>query len=237
MTERIQFAHDLHCRFEAPHRIVVDPDSRMTQLGLIPVCEPEHYFHFPSRVADSAANLTGLTQHWIEQKFGISGQAYIAPDPVAIEGKAPRAAVSLGVGENETKRIPGDFESQLLRALGEKFPTIWIDRGVGGEEARRVTAAAEASGWIDRVRFWEGSFAGFASLIAQSNLYVGYDSAGQHAAAAAGTPLISIFAGAPSERFRQRWSPQGPGRIHIIDADSPLSPAAVLDHFTEILGQ
>ena len=58
----------------------------------------------------------------------------------------PRAAVSLGVGENDSKRIGGDFEAQLIRALGEKYRTIWIDRGVGGEEARRVTAAAEASG-------------------------------------------------------------------------------------------
>jgi ADP-heptose:LPS heptosyltransferase len=164
----------------------------------------------------------------------VFGQAYIAPDPVPIEGEAPRVAGSLGVGDNDTKRVGADFESQLIRALGEKFRTIWIDRGVGGEEARRVTAAAEASGCIDRVRFWEGTFAGFASLIAQSDLYVGYDSAGQHAAAASGTPLISIFAGAPSDRFRQRWSPRGPGRIHVIEADS-LTPAAVLEQFKEAL--
>jgi ADP-heptose:LPS heptosyltransferase len=240
VIERIQFADDLRNRFEAPNRIVIDPDSRMTQLGLIPVCEPEYYFHFPSRTADSnpdsAANLTDLTQHWLQQNFDVFGQAYIAPDPVPIEGEAPRVAVSLGVGDNETKRVGADFESQLIRALGAGFRTIWIDRGVGGEEARRVTAAAEASGCIDRVRFWEGSFAGFASLIAQSDLYVGYDSAGQHAAAASGTPLISIFAGAPSDRFRQRWSPQGPGRIHVIEADS-LTPAAVLEQFKETLTQ
>jgi ADP-heptose:LPS heptosyltransferase len=105
---------------------------------------------------------------------------------------------------------------------------------VGGEEARRVTAAAEASGSIDRVRFWEGSFAGFASLIAQCVLYVGYDSAGQHAAAAAGVPLISIFAGAPSERFRQRWSPAGPGRIQIVEADS-LTPWECIEKFRALL--
>jgi ADP-heptose:LPS heptosyltransferase len=198
----------------------VDPDSRMTQLGLIPVCAPEHYFHFPSRMADSAANLTELTQAWLFETFGESGEAYIATPRVPIEGDAPRTTVSLGVGDNETKRVHGDFEAQLIRALGEKFRTIWIDRGVGGTESARVTAAAEASGCIDRIRFWEGSFAGFASVISQSDLYTGYDSAGQHAAAATGTPLITIFAGAPSERFRQRWSPLGPGPIRIIEADS-----------------
>jgi Glycosyltransferase family 9 (heptosyltransferase) len=224
VSTRLQFAHDLRRQIDGPNRIVVDPDSRMTQLGLIPVCAPEHYFHFPSRTADSAPNLTELTQAWLLETFPqseeASGDAYIATPRVPIEGDAPRATVSLGVGDNETKRVHGGFEAQLIRALGEKFRTIWIDRGVGGSESARVTAAAEASGCIDRIRFWEGSFAGFASLISQSDLYAGYDSAGQHAAAATGTPLITIFAGAPSERFRQRWSPHGPGRIRIIDAES-----------------
>jgi Glycosyltransferase family 9 (heptosyltransferase) len=239
VTSRLQFAHDLRRQIDGPNRIVVDPDSRMTQLGLIPVCAPEHYFHFPSRTAFSlplapepaflsrdregavrSGNLTELTQAWLLETFGHSGEAYIATPLIPIEGDAPRASVSLGVGDNETKRVHGDFEAQLIRALGEKFRTVWIDRGIGGSESTRVTAAAEASGCLDRIRFWEGSFAGFASLISQSDLYAGYDSAGQHAAAATGTPLITIFAGAPSERFRQRWSPHGPGHIRMIEADS-----------------
>lgn len=230
VSRRIEFARDLRKRLEGPNRIVVDPDSRMTQLGLIPVCEPEHYFHFPSRVSDTANNLTELTQNWLRETFGESGRAYIAPYRVMVQGDAPNAAVSFGVGENDSKRIGGNFEARLIRALAEKYRTIWIDRGVGGEEARRVTAAAEASEVIDRIRFWEGSFAGFASIISQCDLYVGYDSAGQHAAAAAGVPLISIFAGAPSERFRQRWSPAGPGRIQVLDTDS-LTPDACLEQF------
>jgi ADP-heptose:LPS heptosyltransferase len=236
VSRRIKFAHELRREMEGPRRIVVDPDSRITQLGLIPVCEPLSYFHFPSRTADSAGNLTELTQRWLEDVFGESGHAYIAPEAVRVEGNAPRAAVSFGVGENESKRIGGDFESEVLRALGERFETIWIDRGVGGEEARRVTAAAEASGCSACIRFSEGSFAEFASVIAQSDLYVGYDSAGQHAAAAANVPLISLFAGAPSERFRQRWSPAGSGRIHVIAADS-LSPVACLKRFLGILSE
>ncbi len=215
-------------RSKGPNRIVVDPDSRMTQLGLIPVCEPEHYFHFPSRTADSAAKSHRTDTKLASRNIRRIGQrVYRAASRSPSKAIAPRATVSLGVGDNETKRIHGDFEAQLIRALGETFRTIWIDRGVGGEEALRVTAAAEASGCIDRIRFWEGSFAGFASLIAQSDLYAGYDSAGQHAAAASGTPLITIFAGAPSERFRQRWSPRGPGRIRVIEADS-LTPDACL---------
>jgi ADP-heptose:LPS heptosyltransferase len=234
VSRRIEFAHYLQHRLAGRNRIVVDPDSRMTQLGLIPVCEPESYFHFPSRTADSSHNLTELTQHWLKELFGESGQAYIAPNPVQMEGNSPRAAISFGVGENESKRIGGDFEAQVIHALGEKFRTVWIDRGVGGEEARRVTAAAEASGCMERIRFWEGSFAGFASLIAQCDFYTGYDSAGQHAAAASGVPLVSFFAGAPSGRFRQRWSPSGPGRVHVIEVDS-LTSQACLERFRALL--
>ncbi len=233
VSARLAFAQELRHRLEVRNRIVIDPDSRMTQLGLVPVCEPEHYFHFPSRAANSSANLTCLTNDWLVKTFGQAGDAYIAPELVNLESISPRVAISLGTGGNENKRIAGDFEIQLIRLLAEKFRSIWIDRGAGGEEARRVTAAAAASGCSDCVHFWEGSFAGFASVIAQSELYVGYDSAGQHAAAASGTPLISIFAGAPSDRFLQRWSPQGPGRIDIINADL-LTPAECLEKFTAL---
>jgi ADP-heptose:LPS heptosyltransferase len=223
VSRRIEFAYELRARLNTPNSIVIDPDSRLSQLGLIPLCDPARYFHFPSRTADSADNLTELTQHWLENTFGQSGSACIAPARVEIDGDAPRAAISFGVGENESKRVPGDFESQAIRVLAEKFRTLWIDRGAGGKEAARVTAAVEASGCADRVRFWEGSFAGFASIISQCDLYLGYDSAGQHAAAALGVPLITIFKGAPSARFRQRWAPCGPGRIDILDADARLS--------------
>ncbi len=230
VSVRLEFADDLRRKLRGSHRIVIDPDSRMTQLGLVPVCELQHAFHFPSRTAHWADNLTTLTEHWVRETFQVTGQAYVKPHPVRIDGASPRAAVSLGVGENDTKRVEGDFEAQMIRKLGERFRTIWIDRGVGGEEALRVTAAARASGVADRVRFCEGSFAAFVSVVMQCDFYAGYDSAGQHAAAAAGVPLISIFAGAPSGRFRERWTPCGPGPVHIIDATA-LDPSACLARF------
>jgi len=51
-------------------------------------------------------------------------------------------------------------------------------------------------------------------------LYVGYDSAGQHVAAAAGIPLISIFAGFPVPRMFDRWRPITPA-AHIVRVDRP----------------
>lgn len=231
VSARLDFAHALRSKLKGENYIVIDPDSRMTQLGLIPVCQPENYFHFPSRTAGSGMdNLTDLVSQWLPSTFGVSEPAYIAPRKVPAPGAGRRAAVSLGVGENESKRVGGDFEMVLIEVLGMYYETICVDRGVGGEEARRVTAAVEASFVADRVRFWEGGFAGFASIISQSDLYVGYDSAGQHAAAAAGVPLISVFAGAPSERFLRRWTPAGHRNIVRIAADG-LAPEAVLEEF------
>ena len=235
VSARLEFAHHLRGRLEGPNRIVVDPDSRMTQLGLIPACEPEHYFHFPSRTADadSTDDLSRIARRWFRQQFGESNTAqwsYIAPQPVDIASSKPWATVSLGVGGNDTKRVNGDFEARLIRALAERYATVWVDRGAGGEEARRVTAAVDASGLADRVRYWEGSFAGFASVISQSDLYVGYDSAGQHAAAASGVQQITVFAGAPSRRFEQRWAPYGAGKQVMIraDGDEPETVYAAL---------
>ena len=74
--------------------------------------------------------------------------------------------------------------------------------------------------------FWDGSFAGFAHIIAGSSLYVGYDSAGQHVAAACGVPLISIFAGFPAPRMFYRWRPTGP-RATVIRVDQP-DPVEIL---------
>jgi ADP-heptose:LPS heptosyltransferase len=57
-------------------------------------------------------------------------------------------------------------------------------------------------------------------MIAASRLYVGYDSAGQHVAAALGVPLISVFAGAANERMRARWTPHAAGPCWVFDADN-----------------
>lgn len=235
MAQRMAFAAHLRQRLSTPNSIVIDPDSRMTQLGLIPAAEPALYFHFPSRSAGvDTTNLSQLLSEWLNKTFVAKGNAWIAPTPVVIDGERPIAALSLGVGENESKRLGVAFEARMIAAIAKRFRTVHIDRGMGGEEARRVTEAAGRSGAVDQVRFREGSFADFASVIQQSDFYAGYDSAGQHAAAAAGTPLITVFAGAPSERFRKRWSPWS-ANAHVIDADA-APPEACLEALRSLLG-
>lgn len=188
--------------------IVLDPDSRLTQLGLLPVCAEDRYFFFESRSygGDSNLALPELASRWCEEVLGVAGQPYLA---LRKPGVAPaRATVSLGVGENPAKRVADPFEAELLRLLPDD---TLIDQGAGGEEQERVRRAARAP-----QRLFQGGFAEFAALIAQSDRFVGYDSAGMHAAAALSVPLVCVFAGAVSNRMFERWKPTGPAPCHVI---------------------
>ena len=226
LRERLAVLPELKALVGEPDSAVIDPDSRLTQLGLLPVCPEERHYLFESRAygGESERTLAELTAEWAAATFGIEGaRPYVAlSQRQQAEG---HFAVSLGVGENPAKRVPNPFEEELLSLLGTTGAPIWIDQGAGGEEAARVDRAIARSGV--RVKRWSGSFAGFASLIAAGRMYVGYDSAGQHVAAAAGVPLISIFAGFPSSRMFHRWKPQG-SHVRVIRVDCP-DPKATLE--------
>jgi ADP-heptose:LPS heptosyltransferase len=214
-------------RIEERGSIVIDPDSRLTQLGLVPVCPEESYYFFEGRAygADTDEPLGSLARRWIAETFGVpDARAWIAP--AAPPASAADVAVSLGVGENLAKGLPPEFEEHLLGALAGRGLEVVVDSGPGGEEQERVRRAIGAR--QDRIRMFEGSFAAFAGIIARSRLYVGYDSAGQHAAAACGVPLVTIFAGAPCPRFTARWRPTGPGPIEVIPA-ADRDPERVLE--------
>jgi ADP-heptose:LPS heptosyltransferase len=200
--------------------VVIDADSRLTQLGLLPVGDAARYHLFDSRSygAESDASLPDLAARWSAETFGIAdARPWVAPVGGDIDLPRNYIAISLGVGENPAKRIADPFERDLLAMLGARGPLV-IDKGAGGEEAARVERAACGS-----ATFWEGSFAGFARIIAGSSLYVGYDSAGQHVAAACGVPLISVFAGWAAPRMLDRWRPKGT----VIRVEDP-DPAVVL---------
>jgi ADP-heptose:LPS heptosyltransferase len=224
LRERLAAGPELRAALAGvPDSIVIDPDSRLTQLGLLPVCPEERYYFFESRGygGDGDDPLPVLTRSWAEQTFGIpDARPFVAVGQNS--GLSKRGiAISLGVGENSAKRIEDPFESKLLALLAQTGETMTIDQGAGGEEADRVERAVAKSGAA--VEIWNGSFAGFASIIASSRLYVGYDSAGQHVAAACGTPLVSIFAGFPCPRMFARWRPAG----DVIRVDNP-DPERVL---------
>jgi hypothetical protein len=182
--------------------IVIDSDSRLTQLGLISICDERDYFFFPSR-AYAGERLPDIAAAWAHEVFGVEGaKPYIAPLP----STEPLAdiTVSLGVGENPAKRFDESFEHALLRTLAETGASVLVDKGGSAEESARVERAV-----LPGMRTHEGAFAPFAAQIARSKCYVGYDSAGGHVASACGIPLISIAKGFVSERAAARWRPNG----------------------------
>jgi len=230
LRERLAAWPELCEGLAQPDSIVIDPDSRLTQLGLLPVCPDARYYFFESRAygGDGDDPLPVLARQWAEQTFGIPDARPFVAVEHASGGSQSGIAISLGVGENPAKRIADPFEAELLTLLAQSGLLMAIDQGAGGEEAARVERAAAASG--AQVERWRGSFAGFASIIAGSRLYVGYDSAGQHVAAACGVPLISVFAGFSCARMFARWRPVG----RVIRVEDP-DPGRVLEQVRLIL--
>jgi ADP-heptose:LPS heptosyltransferase len=241
VRDRLAPMRELKRVLATPNSIVIDPDSRLTQLGLLPVCPEESYYFFESRAYGSEGDnaLPVLAARWAQETFGISDATpWIAPKPaesIKIHGR-PFVTISFGVGENPDKRIADPFEAELVgHAARNAF--ILIDEGAGGEEAERVQRAISKSGApAKRVRTFRGSFGTFASAIAHSDLYIGYDSAGQHVAAACGVPLLSIFAGFASPRMFARWRPSGKGKIEVICVTGQ-TPAELIQQCGEFLRQ
>jgi ADP-heptose:LPS heptosyltransferase len=193
---------------------VIDPDSRLTQLGLLPVGRNYLFFESRSYGGDGEESLSALTARWCRATLETDGAPYFAGE-AAPPFERPTIAISLGTGENPHKRLADPFEARLMAQMAQTGVAIWIDSGAGGEESDRVAKATQG---VDH-RLWQGSFAGFAAIIANSNLYLGYDSAGQHVAAACGVPQICVFAGEPCARMFHRWRPSGHDRIRLIRAN------------------
>jgi ADP-heptose:LPS heptosyltransferase len=235
LRERLGVTEELKAlMLAAPDYVVIDPDSRLTQLGLLPVCPEDRYHLFESRAygGEDDRPVSELAATWAAETIGVTGvKPYIAL------GAAPRRgeyiAASLGVGDNPAKRVPDPFEEELLKLLAATGRKLLIDKGAGGEEAERVEGAVRRAG-IEPIT-WEGSFAGFASIIAGARLYVGYDSAGQHVAAACGIPQIDIFAGFPCPRMFARWRPAGE-HSHAIRVERP-DPEEILARVRETLSK
>jgi hypothetical protein len=251
--------------------LVVDPDSRLTQLGLLPVVlDDRNYFFFESRTYEnlSAAPLSQLTATWAYEVFGTLANltpTLALPQKYAVFGRALRecfcgvedwlVTVSWGVGGNARKRLDAAFETELLLKLldgarvsargeeihGAELPACKVVLDKGGDEIERAQTnqlleqlraqgkqvvelnEANVSATFTRGRFaadvvaWEGGIGSLAGLIAASNAYVGYDSAGQHLAGALGTPTVTLFVNGNVPLFAARWRPAGLGKLAVVN--------------------
>lgn len=231
LRDRLAAYEPLLRALESPKSLLLDPDSRLTQLGLLPVCDASRHHLFESRSygGETDAPLSELTQHWVAETLGLDdAEPYLYPRFHYDFGEARVITSSLGVGENPAKRLPDPFEEGLVSCLADHGGQVFIDSGApNSEEADRVHCALGALGEHGgRVGVHSGSFASFAAMVARSSLYVGYDSACQHVAAALGVPLVTVFAGYVSERMFARWSPCGPGPKTVLKVPAgPIDPA------------
>ncbi|SPD72236.1 hypothetical protein PITCH_A1260059 [uncultured Desulfobacterium sp.] len=155
--------------------ILVDPDSRLSQLGVLPVIGDENHLFFNSRGKDSypkKMSISELTNHWLDMVFGESRFCYPMVwlqkkdlDRAALFTDGLRAAgcnriivINFGVGGNSRKRLGEDFERLLISKLLEEPNTVIIlDKGFGEEELKRT---ARLMGSFDSYQRMDTSFDG-----------------------------------------------------------------------------
>src|SRR5262245_26792535 len=243
--------------------LLIDPDSRLTQLGLLPLIKDErNYLFFESRsyqgrtsAIRNPQSIGQLASCWANEVFGATGESFpyvalpsehrdfgrLVVEKLRRAGASRVTVVSLGVGGNQSKRVSEEYEIETVNRLIKDSKLI-LDKGATGEEREqidRVVATLRAAGRavveidergranaiaVEKIEAdtvtWDGSLGPFAGLIAAGDRYVGYDSAGQHIAAALRIPTLTIFVNTSSPTFAERWRPYGPGVIEVLNVES-----------------
>ncbi len=252
--------------------LLFDPDSRLTQLGLLPLLDDRSTCYFPSRSwqpgPGESGCLSSLTSQWLNRL--LDEKEEIPPYLVLhneghgyntfCQGLKARGCrfimvMNLGVGNNPCKKIARQFENQLVMKLIREPGTILIlDRGHGSKESRQtdaILALARKNGiktgsltaedipaatpsFTHGILSFDGSIDALGKMICAADCFVGYDSCGQHLAAATGTPAVIIFAGAPSSRFIERWAPAVDSNITIEIQPAQTSPDALQSLITTV---
>lgn len=154
--------------------LVLDPDSRLTQLGVLPLVPDRNYRFFNSRGKQGyplKGSISELANLWLDNLFrdNVLGhgafsypQVWLDAQELAVARQlrerlcaaGPRRVITLnlGVGGNMRKRVPGDFEAQLvLSLLQEPDTVVLLDMGFGDEELGRslaILAAASTAGVV-----------------------------------------------------------------------------------------
>jgi ADP-heptose:LPS heptosyltransferase len=207
-----------------------------------------------------------LAVHWLTQALGCEDAADVRPRLALSPSYLARAAAivrtvrqrtpfvvaaNLGVGGNPRKRIPGEFELNVVRALLSEGSAVILDHGAGEDEVRvqAIVAAVRRDGRSVHeiagsdfssaaaadcdVLAYRGPVGPFAALTGASDLYVGYDSAFQHIAAAQGVSVVDIFVDPPNPVFPRRWRPHSSAGVTVIDTAFDDSQNASVDRVAD----
>ena len=158
LSERLRswLALDRELRELSPD-LVISPDSRIDQLGLLPLAEEEAYRLWENTIPDGeASSLTTLLANWCSDTFGAAPacepQLWFDAATTRLRdqlhqafGSQPLMAVKLDHGGNPAKALPREAEVQLLRELRTQGWRILIDRGFGEEELANSDALIAAA--------------------------------------------------------------------------------------------
>lgn len=148
--------------------ILIDPDSRLSQLGVLPIIDLENYYFFDSRSAVSFAgnlSMAQLTNAWLNRiteseeyhhpKTWLSPsdlqQAQELVNRLRSRGARRLLVLNFGVGGNPRKKVGHRLERELLlNLLQEPDTVILLDKGAGEEELNSsdaLLAAVESEGY------------------------------------------------------------------------------------------
>jgi ADP-heptose:LPS heptosyltransferase len=149
---------------ESDQWLVLDPDSRMAQTGLLPLAPDANTRYFPSRTLTLSGRerLAELASAWAQMLTGSreppratiwldeADRDWAADLRRRLAPHAPRwAVVNLGVGGNAAKGLGSAFEGRLLRALLDEGFGVLLSRGVSEAEVAatdELVARLAASG-------------------------------------------------------------------------------------------
>lgn len=159
LLDRLKSWHVLLRAIEQEHQvgsmdntILVDTDSRYSQLGVLPLIQPQNYLFFPSRHGSphtAGMSMAERTNHWLNKLYGKTDFFHPKVWPLtsymdrAVEfcnnlrrnGCQRIVSINFGVGGNQRKRISIDFEMRLLmELLQEPGTVILLDKGFGDKE-------------------------------------------------------------------------------------------------------
>ena len=248
--------------------ILIDPDSRLSQLGVLPLIPAENYFFFDSRSNISLnrkMSMAQLTNFWVDQITSpkTSDDNFCYPKVWIPKPKIDCAAqfcnklrnrgarqiitINFGTGGNRRKRTGKLVEEKLLiELIREPDTIILLDKGFGEEEinqANELIQSVKESGYSvqhkifgkdndSEVIKWgligmQNSIGEIAALIANSDEYIGYDSACQHIAATLEIPCLTIFAGSNNMRFIRRWRAYGKKIRQLVHLDTLSNPDVI----------
>lgn len=153
---------------ETGEYLVLDPDSRLTQLGVLPLVQAGNYRFFNSRGKvgyPAKASISELTNLWLDNILGHDEFCFpmVWPEHAALlqaaklrnaidpQSRLNLISINFGVGGNPRKLVEGSFETELVLALlNEPDNRILLDLGFGDEEKSRsetILSTAEQAGY------------------------------------------------------------------------------------------